>query len=350
MRNPCGETDDALPPIKRISYSKQTHATAATKRRQPRHNFGVPSWGYTRGSCHPCLDVRAREAIYICGATVFAMQPVEESNAAPTAVPFGRSSLSTREHGNSLHSAFVSIASPASSPLTTPSSSPGSCLPAPEPDGLSPSASVLAASIHGTPSFSSENLVPAPLTLATTACPWCTRTSKHQCLRAASLAALKVFSAAYGLKAVISLLFTLLKRRFTLKALGSALLSSDSLRFGAFLGSLCGLVRAIRCLLARYRGVDDKWNAAISGALSSVSIALDSPQRQWAIASYMACRAVYSFTQYVKFAVIASYALCCYTLLLLQYCNAHWRAASNPSFQPFAVRDICCWYIVRVSI
>ena len=131
------------------------------------------------------------------------------------------------------------------------------------------------------------------------ACPACHRARPVLCWRAAAAAAAKVFVSAYGVKAGIAVLFALIKGRVSLATIARALTSLDTLRFAAFLGGLCGAVRGARCGLARARGVDDKWNAAAAGALSGLTIVLDDAGRRWSVATYMACRALYSLAQYV---------------------------------------------------
>ncbi len=46
-----------------------------------------------------------------------------------------------------------------------------------------------------------------------------------------------------------------------------------------FLGVLVGGNSALRCLIARVRGVDDKKGAAVAGGLAGLALLIDSPSR-----------------------------------------------------------------------
>lgn len=87
-----------------------------------------------------------------------------------------------------------------------------------------------------------------------------------------------------------------IKGRLNLKSLGEALVAVDSIRLGVVVGLMSAVTRAIRCLLARLRGTDDKANAFFSALLGGCASALDDPARRSGLGIYLLCRALYSVT------------------------------------------------------
>ena len=72
----------------------------------------------------------------------------------------------------------------------------------------------------------------------------------------------------------------LLKRRFAPLALLRSALSTDSLRFSSFWGSLTAIYLAVLCAMRRARGKDDGVNSLLAGALSSLSAFIDADGRR----------------------------------------------------------------------
>jgi hypothetical protein len=125
-------------------------------------------------------------------------------------------------------------------------------------------------------------------------CPWCERSSKRACCTFAVTGALRAFAAAYGIRAGLSILMTLLKGRLSFRTAYSTLVAADPVRLGAVVGLLSGLARSVRCALSRLRGKDDKLNAALAGFAGGLSAVLDNPSRRTDLALYLLCRGLYA--------------------------------------------------------
>ncbi|KAG7396384.1 hypothetical protein PHYBOEH_002304 [Phytophthora boehmeriae] len=113
-------------------------------------------------------------------------------------------------------------------------------------------------------------------------------------LEAACQAAARAFLLAYGAKAFTAVL--LASRKWSSLEYGYAdaarlLLRGDTLRFGAFLGSLVGAFRVTELLVRAARGGQrDGVNLAIAGAVSGSALLLDSPSRRSTISLYIFVR------------------------------------------------------------
>jgi hypothetical protein len=57
----------------------------------------------------------------------------------------------------------------------------------------------------------------------------------------------------------------------------NAVFGWDSVRFGLFLATFNGAFKAVQCALRRHRWADDKWNAAIAGAVAALALFFESP-------------------------------------------------------------------------
>ncbi|KAJ0409683.1 hypothetical protein ATCC90586_007472 [Pythium insidiosum] len=107
-------------------------------------------------------------------------------------------------------------------------------------------------------------------------------------------AAARTFVLAYGAKAFTAVL--LASRKWSSIEYGYAdavrlLLRQDTIRCGAFFGSLVGLFRLTELTTRRLRGGDhDRTNLAIAGGVSGLALLLDSPSRRSTIALYIFVR------------------------------------------------------------
>ena len=84
----------------------------------------------------------------------------------------------------------------------------------------------------------------------------------------------KNFIFGYSFKAVIRLLFLLIKRKGISKIL-RALLNQDALLFGLFLGLFCGMYKSMNWFLRWVRKTEDRYNSIFSGIFSSLSATVD---------------------------------------------------------------------------
>lgn len=75
-----------------------------------------------------------------------------------------------------------------------------------------------------------------------------------------------------------------------LDAVKSSLLSVDAARFGSFVGLFVGLYRGSLGLLRHARGNAAHSNALISGAIASVALLADDPERRVTLAHYLFVR------------------------------------------------------------
>ncbi|EGZ28254.1 hypothetical protein PHYSODRAFT_466946 [Phytophthora sojae] len=113
-------------------------------------------------------------------------------------------------------------------------------------------------------------------------------------LEAACQAAARAFLLAYGAKAFTAVL--LASRKWSSLEYGYAdaarlLLRGDTLRFGAFFGSLVGIFRVTELVTRAARGGQrDAVNLAIAGAVSGSALLLDSPSRRNTISLYIFVR------------------------------------------------------------
>ncbi|KAI9906903.1 hypothetical protein PsorP6_004160 [Peronosclerospora sorghi] len=120
---------------------------------------------------------------------------------------------------------------------------------------------------------------------------WC---NLKKDLKAACVAAVRAFVLAYGAKAFTAVL--LASRKWSSLEYGYAdaarlLLREDTLRFGAFLGSLVGIFRVTELAIRAARGGQkDAVNLAIAGAVSGLAMLLDSPSRRSTISLYIFVR------------------------------------------------------------
>ncbi|RLN21128.1 hypothetical protein BBJ28_00020779 [Nothophytophthora sp. Chile5] len=118
--------------------------------------------------------------------------------------------------------------------------------------------------------------------------------SVKQDLQAACQAAVRAFLLAYGAKAFTAVL--LASRKWSSLEYGYAdaarlLLRGDTLRFGAFFGSLVGVFRVTELGVRAARGGQrDAINLAIAGAVSGSALLLDSPSRRSTISLYIFVR------------------------------------------------------------
>ncbi|OWZ24669.1 hypothetical protein PHMEG_000191 [Phytophthora megakarya] len=119
-------------------------------------------------------------------------------------------------------------------------------------------------------------------------------TSVKKDLEAACQAAARAFLLAYGAKAFTAVL--LASRKWSSLEYGYAdaarlLLKGDTLRFGAFFGSLVGIFRVSELATRAARGGQrDAVNLAIAGAVSGSALLLDSPSRRNTISLYIFVR------------------------------------------------------------
>ncbi|CAI5726075.1 unnamed protein product [Peronospora effusa] len=113
-------------------------------------------------------------------------------------------------------------------------------------------------------------------------------------LKAACQAAVRAFILAYGSKAFTAVL--LASRKWSSLEYGYAdaarlLLRGDTLRFGAFSGSLVGIFRLTELTTRAARGgTRDAANLAIAGAVAGLALLLDSPSRRSTISLYIFVR------------------------------------------------------------
>ncbi|KAG6975071.1 hypothetical protein JG688_00002760 [Phytophthora aleatoria] len=119
-------------------------------------------------------------------------------------------------------------------------------------------------------------------------------TSVKKDLEAACQAAARAFLLAYGAKAFTAVL--LASRKWSSLEYGYAdaarlLLKGDTLRFGAFFGSLVGIFRVTELVTRAARGGErDVVNFAIAGAVSGSALLLDLPSRRNTISLYIFVR------------------------------------------------------------
>ncbi|KAF1335615.1 hypothetical protein FI667_g1211, partial [Globisporangium splendens] len=112
-------------------------------------------------------------------------------------------------------------------------------------------------------------------------------------VKAAFKAALRVFLYAYGAKAFTALL--LASRKFSSLEYGYVdavrlLLRVDTIRFGAFFGSLVGVFRLTEIAARLARAKKDQTNLAIAGAVSGLTLLVDSKTRRSTISLYIFVR------------------------------------------------------------
>ncbi|GAB9474565.1 hypothetical protein Gpo141_00011685 [Globisporangium polare] len=112
-------------------------------------------------------------------------------------------------------------------------------------------------------------------------------------LKSAFKAALRVFLYAYGAKAFTALL--LASRKWSSMEYGYVdavrlLLRLDTIRFGAFFGSLVGVFRVTEIAARNARGKKDEKNLAIAGAVSGLTLLVDSKDRRSTISLYIFVR------------------------------------------------------------
>jgi hypothetical protein len=113
-------------------------------------------------------------------------------------------------------------------------------------------------------------------------------------LEAACQGAARAFLLAYGAKAFTAVL--LASRKWSSLEYGYAdaarlLLKGDTLRFGAFFGSLVGIFRVTELMARAARGGQrDAVSLAIAGAVSGSALLLDSPSRRSTISLYIFVR------------------------------------------------------------
>ena len=96
---------------------------------------------------------------------------------------------------------------------------------------------------------------------------------------------------AYGARAALSVGVLAARGRLTRGALGAAVTSGDAARLAAFMGAMVGLQAGVHCALRRLRGVDDKLNAAVAGAVGGAAMLLDAPGRHHLVALLVLVRA-----------------------------------------------------------
>lgn len=113
-------------------------------------------------------------------------------------------------------------------------------------------------------------------------------------LASALRAAVRAFVYAYGAKAFTAVL--LASRKWSSLEYGYAdaarlLLRADTIRFGAFFGSLVGAFRVTELAARAARGgVRDSKNLAIAGGIAGLALLVDSPARRSTIALYIFVR------------------------------------------------------------
>ncbi|DBA03236.1 TPA: hypothetical protein N0F65_011595 [Lagenidium giganteum] len=120
-----------------------------------------------------------------------------------------------------------------------------------------------------------------------------TRALLRQELKSAVKAALKAFLYAYGAKAFTAMLMA--SRKWSSIEYGYAdavrlLLRADTIRFGAFSGSLVGLFRITEIVMRLARGKKDATNLAVAGGVSGLALLIDSPSRRSTVAVYILVR------------------------------------------------------------
>lgn len=104
---------------------------------------------------------------------------------------------------------------------------------------------------------------------------------------------ISVFAFAYGAKALTALL--LASRKWNTLSYADAmrvLLKKDTLRFGAFLGTLVATFRFVEALGRIVRNKNDHINHAIAGGVSGLALLIDSSSRRSTIALYIFIRAL----------------------------------------------------------
>ncbi|KAF1335616.1 hypothetical protein FI667_g1212, partial [Globisporangium splendens] len=112
-------------------------------------------------------------------------------------------------------------------------------------------------------------------------------------LKSALRAALRAFLYAYGAKAFTALLMAARKwDSFRSGAAGALrqLVQTDTLRFGAFVGSLVGVFRVAEIVARVARGTKDQTNLAIAGAVSGLTLLVDSKARRTTVSLYIFMR------------------------------------------------------------
>lgn len=102
----------------------------------------------------------------------------------------------------------------------------------------------------------------------------------------------KGFGIAFAGKVLVGLIFALMGKR---KNLGDTLrdvFSKDTVRFASFYSAWNGSFRLINALLFKFRGKDDRLNAAMAGFAAGMTLLADDEQRRRSIAIYVFVRAV----------------------------------------------------------
>lgn len=125
------------------------------------------------------------------------------------------------------------------------------------------------------------------------ACFWCMSSWINQHQSDGCIFFFLVFLYAYGAKAFTALL--LASRKFSSMEYGYVdavrlLLRVDTIRFGAFFGSLVGVFRLTEVASRIARGKKDERNLAIAGAVSGLTLLVDSKARRNTISLYIFVR------------------------------------------------------------
>ncbi|KAI1315480.1 hypothetical protein EDD11_000712 [Mortierella claussenii] len=112
----------------------------------------------------------------------------------------------------------------------------------------------------------------------------------------AFLGAIRSGGVSYGAKALVNLCLGMLKVMNGKVSLGRVLKDSfvgnDAVRFGSFFGMFSFLWKLVNNGLKLYRGVDDRINGAIAGAIAGLAILIESHERRVTFAQQMFIRSM----------------------------------------------------------
>ena len=117
--------------------------------------------------------------------------------------------------------------------------------------------------------------------------------SEHSCLKNAVTTFLGLFAKGYLIKCGLSLLLLLAKQRTRAFKHLASVLGTDSLRFASFVSLFSALFPLVQCLLRTVRGKEDGLNAALAGAVASLSVLLDDRERRSHLVPFIFVRSLW---------------------------------------------------------
>jgi hypothetical protein len=115
---------------------------------------------------------------------------------------------------------------------------------------------------------------------------------KHSCIWNALLGMCRAGIIGCSITAGLRFIFNIIStRRINIDKILEILKSKDTYQFGMFLGSYSAVFKFVLCTCRYIRKKEDAFNSIIAGALSGLTIVLDSPERSMDISLYTFAKA-----------------------------------------------------------